>query len=236
MDQMVEKMGTGSVVEGASHSYVYPSFRRMVAASAIQAMIGVGVATIAILGLAHLTPVIFAAVATIAVGTAMLFQGGMISARYRVATSEQEGSEYGRKVRGWAQVGVMYLAGIAGIALGILSLLGFVPNVLIPAALVSLGISLLFGGAVNARLNARDMAHLAGEAEKQEMELLRERGLFSAGVQSVAGVGAVGLGVLALAMVFPIELSLIAVLALGFGLFLNGAVISRMMQVFGHRS
>jgi MFS family permease len=236
MEQMIEKMGPGNVAEGGSYVHVYTPFRRIVAASVIQAIIGVGVATIAILGLAHLASIVFVSIAAIAVGTAVMFQGGMISARYHVAVSEEERNEYGRKVRGWAQVGVMYLAGIAGITLGILSLLGFVPTVLVPAALVALGISLLFGSAVSARLNAKDMVRFSGEAEKQEMEMLRERGLFSAGVQSVAGVAAVGLGVLALAMVFPIELSLIAVLALGFGLFLNGAVLSRMMQAFGHRS
>jgi hypothetical protein len=234
MEQMIEKMGPGSVAEGGSYEHVYNRFRRIVAASVIQASIGVGVATIAILGLAHLASIILVSIATIAVGTAVMFQGGMISARYHDAVSE-EGNGFGRKVRGWAQVGVMYLAGIAGITLGILSLLGFVSTVLVPAALIAVGISLLFGSAVSARLNARDIARMSGEAEKQEMEMLRERGLFSAGVQSVAGVAAVGLGVLALAMVFPIELSLIAVLALGFGLFLNGAVLSRMMQTFEHR-
>jgi hypothetical protein len=236
MDEMVEKMGTGNVAGGSSYVSVHNPFRRMLASSVIQASIGIGVATIAIIGLAHFAPLILLSIATIAVGTAVMFQGGMISARYHNTVSQEGVSDYGRKVRGWAHVGVMYLAGIAGIALGILSLLGFVPTVLVPAALIAVGISLLFGSAVTARLNARDMARMSGEAEKQEMEMLRERGLFSAGVQSVAGVAAVGLGVLALAMVFPIELSLIAVLALGLGLFLNGAVLSRMMQALEHRS
>jgi hypothetical protein len=236
VEEMIEKAGHGGSAE-AAYRYMYSPFRKVVAACVVQAIIGVGVATVAVLGLAHMAPALFASIATIAVGTAALFQGGIISARYHIAASKEERSEFGRWERGWMRVGVMYFAGIAGIALGILGLLGFVPYVLIPAALVSLGISLLFGSAVNARLDAIDMAHFGEEAKKQEMEMVRERSLFSAGVQGVAGMSAIGLGVLGLTMVSPIELSLIAVLAVGFALFLNGAVIGRMMQFFGgHRS
>src|SRR5512140_1249241 len=102
--------------------------------SAAEALVGAGAVVLAILGLANEWPGYMASIATIAVGAALLFPGVAIAARYSplaqmVGAKEELGAGMSGEV----------LGGAAGIVLGILSLLGIFPGLLMPIAIIVFG-------------------------------------------------------------------------------------------------
>jgi hypothetical protein len=208
------------------HPLVKPVTKAAVS-SAVEGMLGIGALTLSIIGLAHIVPAILLAVSTIVVGTALLFEGGALAARYSYLTAESE-----RRRRGW--VGAIFLGGASGITLGILGLVGFVPMVLIPVAAMSLGASLLLSSGLNARLNAMELART--NEHGMQPEVARETMTAGFGVQAIVGLGAMGLGLLALAAVNPTVLALVAMFSIGGAVLTNGAIVSRMMSALVRES
>jgi hypothetical protein len=205
------------------HPFVRP-VRKAAVSSAVEGMLGIGALTLSIIGLAHVVPVVLLAVSSIVVGTALLFEGGSIAARYSYYTSESE-----RRRRGWA--GAIFLGGASGVTFGILGLIGIFPLVLIPIAAMSMGVSLLMSSAVNARLNALEVAR--SKDRGLPPETARETMPVVFGVQAFAGLGAMGLGLLALASVNPVVLALVAMFSIGAAALMGGAIVTRVMSVFG---
>jgi hypothetical protein len=193
----------------------------------VEGILGIGALTVSIIGLAHVVPVILLAVSTIIVGTALLFQGGALAARYTYHTTESE-----RRRRGW--VGAIFFGGAAGITLGILGVIGFVPLVLVPIAAMSLGVSLLMSSALNARLNALEIARSKEQGIQPEMA--RETMSVAFGAQAFVGLGVMGLGLLALAGVNPIVLALVAMFSIGGAAVIDGAIVTRVMTLFAKQN
>jgi hypothetical protein len=115
--------------------------------------------------------------------------------------------------------------------LGVLSLLGVRPSILLPAAVIVLGITLLLASGVTARMNTAGIRSLA------QNDYVREAGRQSvhaaAGAQLLIGMGALALGIIALDGVSPITLSLAAMLGLGVSDLLNGtAMATRITRIF----
>ncbi|MEJ2397545.1 MAG: hypothetical protein P8Z67_04650, partial [Gammaproteobacteria bacterium] len=90
---------------------------------------GAAVIVLTILGLANVAQGLMFAVATIAIGIAILFEGGSVAVEYsqlvnRTADNTLQTVELGSGMT------IEMAAGIAGIVLGVLSLLGIVPLIL----------------------------------------------------------------------------------------------------------
>lgn len=195
-----------------------------------ESLVGLGAAAIAIIGLSRIFPEVLAAVASIAVGVALAFEGGMISARY-AALVAGEGAETSEAPMYWGGVTTLFLAGAAGIALGILSLIGVAPMTLIPASVVIFGAALLLDSGANTRLSVLEARY--SEELKSKEALIRETAQASAGIQVLVGIAAVIMGILALIGIAPLVLSLASILGIGAANSLTGAMVGgRMSHIF----
>ena len=123
------------------------------------------------------------------------------------------------------------LAGIVGIVLGILSLLGLFPLYLIPAAIIAIGGCAILGAGLNVRLNA--MRTSISEQHPLAREIAREAVLAATGLQVLVGIGAITLGILALTGIQPMTLSLVGILGLSGSIFFSSSAIAgRMSTMF----
>jgi hypothetical protein len=117
-----------------------------------EAACAAGAIALAIIGLIGALPVAMMAIGTIVLGAAILLDSGAIRARYRHLLNEASAAE-GRDVHAEIDQGnsAGSFAGMAGIALGILALLGVHPVLLCAVALVVLGAGLVFASAAKSR-------------------------------------------------------------------------------------
>ena len=124
-----------------------------------------------------------------------------------------------------------YLAGIAGIALGILSLANISPLILAPIAAIIFGGALIMGSGITSRLNT--MAIHQKEENAMIRQVSREAISAAANIRVLIGIGAATLGILSLVGLSPILLTIIAVLGIGFSDLLSGtAITGRMISLF----
>lgn len=184
--------------------------------SALEVLAGAVGVVFAIAGLAGVFPVPAAAMATIAVGLALLAQGGTTAVRWREAehipdTERAEALGIGSEVAG----------GFASIVLGALALLGVMPRELLPSAMLVLGAALLLGGPAQPEL-VRDVV-------PRRWRITREGVRTSSGAMVMAGLAAVVLGILALAggPGRAIVLTLVAALCVAASLMLSAGVFAR---------
>ncbi len=176
-----------------------------------------------ILGLAHVVPEYLVAIATIVFGATLLLHGWAIIADYArlnarpgVAVSSSAGD------RGLSAV---FLAGVAGVVLGILALLGISTHELTAIAVIAFGAALILSSSSAIRVHLLRLSLATGDERAQRLAgdaLAGEMLSSSAGILGLAGLAAIVLGILALAGFSPVVLILIALLALGSVQALNG--------------
>jgi hypothetical protein len=195
--------------------------------SSTEALAGAGAVALAIIGLAGVLPVALAAISTIAVGGALLLEGGAIAARLnQIAAETGDGIAERLEVGGGASA--QMLGGAAGVALGILALVGLAPISLLAIAAIVFGGTMVFGGPTLHELNAI-AAHRGGEHETMRF-VTREAVNVSAGAMSLVGLGAATLGILVLAGVGPaVVLILVAMLGIGGSILMSGAAVTGRM-------
>jgi hypothetical protein len=203
--------------------------RRTIAAieggSSIEAMAGLAAIAVSVIGVAGYEPFTMGGVAVIAIGLALVAQGGAIAARWRDALLRLDGTRYDRNelIGG---IGTEVFGGIVGIVLGILVLAGVMPTILLPVSAIVFGGSLLLGGAAQPELSA-----IAGPANRTSIQGAVEA---SGGIMVLVGIASAVLGILALLDVGPvITLALVALLCVGGALFFaGGALAARFMRRF----
>ena len=196
--------------------------------SLAEGIVGTGGMALAILGLAGVYPGLMLSVSTIAVGAALLFEGGAVASRLShlmAATQGRMETEIGSGVT------AEFIGGLTGLALGILSLLGVLSSTLIPIAAIIYGGSLIMGAGVTSRINAFAISR-STESEGFR-QIAHEAPSAASGVQILIGLAAITLGILALVNISPLTLSLVAMLAVGFADLLTGTTISsRIIGIF----
>jgi hypothetical protein len=197
--------------------------------SSLEAIGGGGAVVLAIIALAGYLPLYLTAIATIAIGGALLAHGAAVAARWNDTVARAgDQSERVELVGGMSSE---VLGGAAGIALGILALANVMPMVLLPVAAIVLGGSILFAAPAQPEIArfARDTDRRVGRATYQGVEA-------SSGTMALAGAGAVVLGILALIHVGPpLVLSVVAMLAIGGALLLSGgALTARFARTLQH--
>lgn len=186
---------------------------------------GAGVA-LSIIGLATIMPNYMIPVSTIALGIAFVFEGGAVARRFVRLLNE--------KAKEWFDVSGLgsgltaeVIGGLTGIILGILTLLNVSPAVLMPAAAIVFGGTLIFSSSISARLDEMLIGQM-GEAEVFK-DVAREAVSASAGVQLLFGITAVTLGILSLVGMAPVVLNLVALLSVGLSNLLSGTAIGTRM-------
>ncbi len=199
------------------------SVRTVLTGSIAEGVVGGGAVVLAVVGLSGIAPNLMLYVATIAIGAALLLEGGAISFRFSKLLRETHAGPLQEAELG---VGVTseFLGGVAGIVLGILSLLSMAPMVLVPAAVIIFGATLIMGSGATVRLNALE---LEGARESTRLKRITHEAVSAAaGVQLLLGLAAVILGILAVTGKSPVVLGLAALLIVGVSGFLDAAAIA----------
>ena len=182
----------------------------MTGGSSLELIGGAGAVVLAIIGLAGYWPLYMAAIATIAIGGALLAHGAAASARVASTLRDISGRD---RVELGSGLGGEVLGGAAGVTLGILALVGIAPMVLLSVAAIVVGGAILIGAPAQPNLPGVRGSHQAIEG--------------TSGAMALAGAGAVVLGILALLKVGPVlTLVMVAMLAVGGALFLEGSALT----------
>lgn len=189
--------------------------------SALELLGGGAAVVLAIIGLSGFLPVYMTAIATIAIGGALLAHGAAAAARYQ-DTVRRAAASRGQQIEVIGGLGSEVFGGAAGIALGILALANVIPFVLLAVAAIVLGGSILLGAPAQP-----DLARLAPDENRRVGRMTYEAVEGASGAMALVGIGAAVLGILALIHVGPpLTLVLVAMLAIGGALFLGGSALT----------
>lgn len=193
-----------------------------------------GIATIvlAIVALAGINTAVMIPIAVIVFGAALLIQGGtLLSEHARMILPTEMGLASIEQFSG-GSLSAVFLVGASGIVLGVLALLGIAPTVLSAVAIIAFGAALIMtSNSVRELYIARRAVMRAGVQNASEL-VAGEMASGSAGVQLLAGLTAVVLGILAVAGTNPPTLILAALIVLGATVLLSGSTLSGMVMGF----
>lgn len=181
---------------------------------------GIAVIVLTILALAAVSPGILTAIAVIVVGVGLFVQATNAGIEYSHAGSvSQSGAEVGQL---GGDISVQVLAGIVGVVLGVLALIGAATAMsLLPAALIVFGGALILAGMSATRIGRVSQTE-AGTSIAWSSDLAPSRGL-----QVLIGVAAVVLGILAYVLPSGGVLLVIGLLAVGTALLATSANFTR---------
>jgi hypothetical protein len=172
----------------------------------------VGAIALSILALFGFFPAEFASIAAIAIGVSLLFEGAAVTNRmlkYLDAVSMHRIEIVDLK----AGASIESLAGISGVTLGILALLGVGPAALLPITAIVFGGALILGGGVSNNLNNQ---LLRMSEQPEEFKIMAGRMMATTSdLQLLLGVGVVVLGILSLLGINAALLTLVAFITVG---------------------
>lgn len=198
----------------------------------VSGLVSAAAVVLAIVGLANVYPAWLVPIATIALGVSFLFEGAAIMARLSALL---HGATEGRVQMTELRAGMTgeTLAGLAAIVLGILGLLGVLPAVLSPCAAIVFGGALVIGAGANLRVNGLMMTYR--QEHPIARQVARQAVLATAGLQLLVGFSAITLGIVALAGIMPLTLSLVGMLVIGVTFLLDNTAIATRMASTLHR-
>ncbi|CAN2533187.1 hypothetical+protein [Methylocapsa aurea] len=210
----------------------------------VDAVGGIATIVLAVCGLAGVNPPLMAGIATIVFGVALLIQGGAMLSEYAQIIFPAGAKTANFEHFGGGSLSAVFLVGAAGIVLGVLSLLGINSGVLTPIATIAFGTALVLSS--NAVWHLYTLRHAQAKSEATQSTqsqnvaqniggefLASEMASGSAGIQALAGLAAIVLGVLAVAgNSNDLVLNLVALLALGATVVLTGSTLSATVLSF----
>lgn len=207
----------------------YPAEGILMGGSLVETITGAGAIILSVLGLVGILPEALLAVSTIAIGGAFLMASGSTVSRFNWILAQLTRTTF---ETGEMAVGMTFefIGGIAGITLGVLSLAGLVPTVLLPVAAIVYGFTLLFGIGVQIRLN--DLEAHCNAAHETVRRSVREAISAASGIELLFGLGAITLGIVSIVGFMPITLSLVAMLSVGGATLFSRTAISARMWGF----
>ncbi len=208
------------------HETMQPS-RMAMGSTAAEALVGLGALALAIIGLAHVYPWLLASVATIALGAAFVFEAGDVGRRFSYLAREEQ-TVRSETLGGWAGMTAGFLGGCTGIALGVLAILNIVPHTLVPVAIIVYGACLVMDSGTQASLSELESERFGLRGIPQE--IARESASSLSGIQTLIGLGAITLGILAIINIVPETLSLVALLVVGAALLMAGSLVKRVVS------
>jgi hypothetical protein len=191
----------------------------------VDALGGIATVVLAIIGLAGVKPEVLVSIATIVFGAALLIQGGAMLTEF--ATTDGVPEESASSGGG---LSALFLVGFAGIVLGVLALLGVHSGILTAVSAIAFGGALVISStAVWQLLTSRSVAARFQSRSPMLRIMASEVAAGSSGLQAMAGLAVIVLGILAVAGIFTQGLTLIAFLVAGAAIVLTGSSLSGTM-------
>lgn len=190
---------------------------------------GIVTIVLAIIALSGVHPTMLLSIATIVFGAALLIQGGTMLSEYTRMIFPTDTMSPAEEFGGGGGVAAVFLVAAAGIVLGVLALIGIVPETLVAIAIIAFGGALvLSSNAVWQLYRMKWISHRAtGRRLVSGGEILAwEMASGSAAVQCLAGLAVIVLGILAVIGKEATTLSLIGLLVLGATVLLTGSTLS----------
>ena len=201
--------------------------------SLVETIAGAVALVLSIVALAGTASPILAAVAALVLASALLLEGWAMGARYTHLIHETETGWWSTAAELGGGIIVMFLAGAAGIVLGLLTLLGMADTVLLPIMAMVFGSALLLTCGATSKLNYLRMTE--GATEHERRALAREAVGAAASLQVLLGLGTVVAAILALLHIQWMMLTLIGLLAVSVSVIFSGAALSNRLWGFWHQ-
>lgn len=190
---------------------------------------GIVAIVLAIIGLSGVKPEVLVSISTIVFGVALLIQGGAMLSEF----AQIEATPETAVAAGGGGISALFLVGIAGIVLGVLSLLGLHAAMLTAVAVIAFGVALLVSSSgVWQLLTSRSVAMRFQAHSPMIRVMASEVAAGSAGLQAMAGLAVIVLGLLAVCGIYTVPLTLIALLVAGASILLTGTTLSGTMIGF----
>jgi len=196
----------------------------------VDALGGIATIVLAIIALAGVKPEILVSIATVVFGAALLIQGGAMLTEFALIES---GPETESAAATGGSLSALFLVGFAGIVLGVLALLGVHAPVLTAVSAIAFGAALVISSsAVWQLLTSRSVSARFQTRSPMLRVMASEVTAGCSGLQAMAGLAVIVLGILAIAGIFTGPLTLIAFLVAGAALVLTGSTLSATMTGF----
>jgi hypothetical protein len=201
--------------------------------AATESMGGIAAIVLTILALVGVLPRVLTSIAGIVFGVAFMVEGAAIAARQTNLLNQAAGTRAGDLELGGG-VTIELMGGLATLVLGILSLIGIAPGIMLAALTTTGGAALILSAGVVQRLNELQASLVNPEASASVRSVTRMAVFSAASGQFLAGVAVIVLGILGLVRVGnPVILSAVGILVLGAAITLSGtALASRLLQLF----
>jgi hypothetical protein len=195
----------------------------------VDALGGIATIVLAIAGLAGIRPEVLVSISTVVFGAALLIQGGAMLSEF----TQIEPTPETTAAASGGGLSALFLAGIAGIVLGVLALLNVHAPILTAIAAIAFGSALVISSsAVWQLLTSRSVATRFQARGPIVRTVAADVAAASTGVQAMAGLAVIILGILAVCGVFSQTLTLIALLGAGAAILLTGSTLSGTMIGF----
>lgn len=194
----------------------------------VDALGGIATIVLAIIGLAGVKSIDLLSIATVVFGAALLIQGGAMLSEY----AGIEVAEIGASSSGGG-LASLFGVGVAGIVLGVLALLGVRSPILTSVAVIAFGGALIISASsVWSLLTSRSVAARFETRNTMLQRVASEIAAGSSGVQAMAGLAVIVLGILAVAGIYTEVLALVALLVAGAAIVMTGSTLSGTMIGF----
>jgi hypothetical protein len=198
----------------------------------VDAVGGIATIILAIIALSGIRPDIMMPNTVIVFGAALLIQGGTMLSEYaQIVFPRGVDAAASPEQFGGSSISVMFLAGATGIVLGVLALVGIAADPVVSVALMIFGSALLLSSNAVRALYLLQASRAGTPPSGSEM-LAGEMASGSAGVQILAGLSVIVLGILAVTGTNPAALVPSALIVLGATVVLTGSALSGLVMGF----
>lgn len=204
----------------------------MRATSTTEAIGGVGAIILAVIALCGVLDRYLGPIAVIAVGGALFIEGGATGSRYLNRLRQMQAENPASEEIGLGMT-VEFLAGAAGVVLGILAIAGVAPATLMAVAVLAFGAALALGSGPISR-SSRWVAYPSGPEELGMRHVMGDLANAAAGAQLFLGFAAVVLGVLALVGLSPFVLEMAGILCVACSITFTGTTMGSKMVSLLH--
>lgn len=191
----------------------------------IDAIGGIAAIVLAVIALSGEKSLMLLSISVIVFGAALMIQGGAMLSEYARLLYPSTGEALAEPFDS-GSLSAVFLSGAAGIVLGVLALLDVYSALLASIAIIVFGGALVVSSGSVMHLHTL-RAHTVRRGGISGAEVLAtDMAAGSAGVQTLAGLAAIVLGILAVSGINDVVLSLVALISLGATLVMTGSSLS----------